>query len=308
MITNRIFKRTISLAAAFLVLLMSVTLYSSRSEAANTVVTYNVRNAITGEHLRNYTLQPLAETNNSRAVIGEDNRYVDWSKSGVVKLIFSYYDYNNKLKTGIGSGFVIDSHTIATAAHCVHGAFDMNVLLFNSDGTLSMNATPVEYHLPNNYAPYQQERYLIDYALITVKEDISSYACFNLGVPLDNIININPTIKVTGFSGDDENDSYSSHTLYTSEGKILSNAYIDAVIDTDYLFAHDADTYGGNSGGPVYIEESRNNRSYNTVIAIHTSSENEPDDEPSYNASVRITTNIIHFYMNNPNLNWETEE
>lgn len=301
MTTNRIFKRTFSVFAAFLVLLMSVTLYSSRSEAANTVVTYNVRNAITGEHLRNYTLYQLAESNNSRNIIEENNKYVDWSKSGVVKLIFSYYDYNGNLKTGAGSGFVIDSHTIATAAHCVHGAFDMKVLLFNSDGTISMEPTPVEYHLPNNYADYEQNRDLIDYALITVKEDISSYACFNLGVPLDSIVTVNPTIKLTGFSGSGENNYDTLHTLYTSEGKISNKT-------TDELLGYDTDAYFGDSGGPVYIEESRNTHSYNTVIAIHTLGYTDLYGNPTYNAGVRITTNIIHFYMNNPNLNWETEE
>ena len=52
---------------------------------------------------------------NARAVIGDDTRVVDFSKSGVVKINFTASNGESYW----GTGFVVDEHTIATAAHCV---------------------------------------------------------------------------------------------------------------------------------------------------------------------------------------------
>lgn len=78
----------------------------------NSIMYYNIYDS-DGYYNGSYSLSasPTLSTSNSRGVIGTDNRVVDFTKSGVVKIITS---------AGMGTGFVVDSHTIATAAHCAY--------------------------------------------------------------------------------------------------------------------------------------------------------------------------------------------
>lgn len=273
-------KRISAVIVAAVMFIISLFAYSSNAMATNSSIAYTVCNAQTGAQLRTYTLDPLAEKVNTRSVIGTDERVIDWTKSGVVKIMNS----NNY----IGTGFVVGDHVIATAAHCVKGLKISEILLFNSDGSVSLHATPVEAHYPTNYSTDN-----LDYALITVEEDLSDYACFSLGVTLDSIGSSNQAVSVTGFPGD-LNNNHTQHTMYTGNGIILS-------ADDEQLF-YTADTGGGNSGGPVYVTESRCGYTYFTVIAIHAYL---PHGGKEGNRGTRITTDEIHFYMNNPNLNWE---
>ena len=261
---------------------------SSSFEDSNTSRSYNVYNAANGNYLRNYTLSPLASKNNTRGAIGTADRVIDWTKSGTVKLMTST-NYR-------GSGFVVGSHTIATAAHCVYNSeyectplYD--ILLFDTNGNVTLHATPVECHISSIYATHHE----LDYALITVEEDLSDYACFNLGTVSNSENAYHQSVSVTGFPGkvnETTVNDFDNHTMYTGSGVINRT-------DNKHLF-YNADTSGGNSGGPVYVTESINGNLFLTVIAIHTNG----TDYTGNNSGIRIDTNIIHFFKNNPNLNW----
>ena len=299
-------KKVTAVVIAFLMMVLSVVYANSKSEAANTSVKYRIFNAKTGVQIGDdYTLNALKSEDNSRAVIGEDERVIDWTKSGVAKIITS---------TSLSTGFVIDDHTITTAAHCVHGYNKGNpkpkkiskILLFDINGNVTLEATPVEYHVPiefiNNVTKNGYQA-LSDYALITVKEDLSAYACFNLGVPLDSFVNSNSVVTVTGFPGtwgkpgeEMTVNTVTKHMMYSGNGKMYDG--------TDSIIRYEADMTPGDSGGPVYITESAYGETYYTVVAINIA---EPDvDNPEYNIGTRITTDLIHFYSaNNTNIKWE---
>lgn len=88
-----------------------------------------------------------------------------------------------------------------------------------------------------------------------------------------------------------------SHSQYTGTGNLQDL--------TDYKLFHDADTSGGNSGDPVYIEETINNNKCYTVLAIHTCGEDGNDNDNSENnCGTRITTDIMKFYMSNSNIGY----
>lgn len=57
-----------------------------------------------------------------------------------------------------------------------------------------------------------------------------------------------------------------------------------------------SDTYGGDSGSPVYVTESSNGYTHNTVFAIHT---NRMLDQ-TYHSGVRINSEILRFAYWNP--------
>ena len=292
--------KVICMIMALLIFALSpfaVATYASASNEINTAQTYFVYDGRTGDFVKNYTLSAVGRlsASSSRTVIGDDTREVDFTKNGVVKLIGEGND--------VGSGFVVDAHTIATAAHCVcnkdaQDAFFNcenkieKILVFNGNGSVAITITELqEIHIPRSYIIERETEY--DYALITVEEDLSNYAIFNLGVALDSIANKIPStsVSVSGFPkefGGTIVNTAIEHAMYTGTGSVES-------ID-DYDIEYTVDTSGGDSGGPVYLETSFDNKEYFTVIAIHT------NVSGNKNEGTRITTNILHFYKNNPNI------
>lgn len=299
-------KKVTAVAIAFLMMILSVLYANSKSEAANKSRKYLVFDAKTGEKIDDYTLDAIEVENNSRSVI--DDRYETWNQnqndeaSGVVKII----DSNDV----VSSGFVVNDHVIATAAHCVYNYFDKGgqsiseILLFDKNGNNTLKATPVEYHIPEMYTV---NKYKYDYAIITVKEDLSSYKKFNLGVPLDSCIEKQTPVKLTGFPHRVKNDkefitvnTVTEHEMYTSDGIIIQGDG-DEVSGTDeFQIATTTYASSGNSGGPIYLVESYNDeQTYYTVIGIMMNISGECI------SATRITTELINFYKHNKYLLWE---
>lgn len=287
---KKIFRAILTSVLACMIMVMSVTSFrGSEVTAFSTQRTYRVYNAATCKHTRTYTLDALPTYNASRDVIGTDDRVVDWSKSGTVKITTT----DNMGKYNMGTGFVVGDHVIATAAHCICdtenniSAIISDILLFNSSGEVVEHATPVEIHVPESFFKNEEPKYdpKYDYALITVSEDLSAYNCYYLGVPLDSFLSSESEISVTGFQG---------NTIYTGKGVIKPNN----TASSEYIIGYTADTKGGESGAPVYYTESYGKYEYNTVIGIHTSGND------TCNYGMRMTTDLIDFYNGNPNLNW----
>ncbi|MDE5569076.1 MAG: trypsin-like peptidase domain-containing protein [Ruminococcus sp.] len=213
---------------------------------------------------------------------------LDWTKSGVVEI------------ASIGTGFVVDEHTIATAAHCVYNKKINKIYLFDNNSKLTLTlegSSIVEYHVPSVYVSSESADY--DYALITVKEDLSDYMCFNLGTVTD-IKNLKSAVSITGFPGEivtgdgtkPVNYSVSEHNMYTGNGHIYNSS--------DKRLYYDVDTTSGNSGSPVYITEAYGNKVYYTVIAIHAYGQGSNP----YNSGTRITADLLKFFNGNTNLKY----
>lgn len=274
--------------------------FSFDANASNTSRIYRRYNATTGAYLGRYTLNALDVDNNvsTYSLIDTDERVVDFTKSGVVKLIL-----NGPRGTAIASGFVVDSHTIATAGHCIWepeiGRITKisEIRLFDANGNILKTVIPVESHVPQEFV--NNEDQACDYGLITVNEDLSDYAIFDLGVALDSAINAHCTVSVTGFpvniNGTTVN-SYTNNVMYTGNGTLT----IPSLSDNNRLY-YTTDTSGGNSGGPIYVTSSYYGTVYYTVIGIHTRGFNS-DDVDQLNSGVRMTTDLLHFYKFNPNI------
>jgi V8-like Glu-specific endopeptidase len=132
------FRKTQALIMAIITFILTVTLYSSvEVNAVNTSQTYTIFNA-SGAYVDEYTLASNPVKDNSREIIGEDERYSDNTLSGVVKIYTNYI---------IGTGFFIDEHTIATAAHVVFNKTSGNytnsqvqiseINVYNENGTVA---------------------------------------------------------------------------------------------------------------------------------------------------------------------------
>ena len=164
-----------------------------------TTTNYLVYDAQNATYLRSYSLN-VNDSNNTggtRGIVGTtDDRITDWSNEGVAKIMTpSWYR---------GTGFVVDEHTIATAAHVVFNTttdtpYEINnIYLFDSDST-AHSFTPVEYHIPLTYKNHNSYNTGKDYALITVEEDLSDYMTFKLGAITNSASTNNLSITSVGF-------------------------------------------------------------------------------------------------------------
>lgn len=165
---------------------------------------------------------------------------------------------------------------------------------YNTEDT-SITTTPISYQIPYGYVRnYDSDTTNnsgsssnYDYALITVKDDLSAYVNFDIGVVRENIVSQNPEIYVTGFGGagrdvdKEEIDKNLIGNKSTGHDKLWSTPF------TQYYINYKADQVPGDSGGPVYLDMGESK----TVIGIATYS--EPNS--LYNYGTRITTDILRF-------------
>lgn len=295
-INTKLFAVLVSVVVLFVTVF---SLSSSKAEAGDITRKYNVYNATTGSYLRQYSLTVAG--NNTRRVIGNDDRVLDYTKNGVVKIITN---------RSCCTGFVVDDHTIATAAHCVKNRRIQSILFFDQNGNNCMTITdPVEYHLPEEYIyrysvddEYTFDCCYYDYALITVKQSLDDYSCFDFGMMTEQFPSMTSNVvSVSGFPGmvrGNRVNSYDLHALYTGTGNIMScetdeTGYVD-------LIYYNVDTTNGDSGSPVYVTEQKNGKIYYTVIGIYVAESVDVEE----NIGAAFSPPVIKFFKGNTNINY----
>ena len=312
-------KKLVSAFVAVLMLVLSVTSYASMEvSAVNSLKNYKVFDAQTGLEVGGYYLEANPYEDNTRGVIGEDTREADYSLDGVVKIITS---------EGAGTGFVIDDHTIATAAHLVfdkaNGTLaDSNtvvkqILIVTGSNQIERSITSAhDVHVPSKYITSSDpECSAYDYALITVSDELidgewkalEDYTCFNLGIMTDGIVNskkqlVYCTVFPNRVNVEQVNFDDDPVNKFTGSGYVIPNL----APDLERRFCYDIDATNGNSGSPVYVKTTYDGVEYYTVIGIHnytldTDNDGFFDDESS---GIRMTTDLLHFYKNNPNIEY----
>lgn len=202
------------------------------------------------------------------------------------------------VRLSTGTGFIVDDHTIATAAHCVYGVDnksfikDLKVNIYDENCTKILKTiTPKEAHIPVYYSLKGDERY--DYALLYVEEDLSKYGEFSLSMPMDSFMTSAATVTVSGFPDKTASDpNAGGHKRYKADGEIMDIRTYKPEI-WDYQIRYSAFMSNGDSGGPVYTTQTFDGETYHTVVGIHSTSDG------TFRCGTRITTTLLMFYYNN---------
>ncbi|MGN1481906.1 trypsin-like serine peptidase [Porcipelethomonas sp.] len=272
-------------------------MYEANADIAGTTyLKYTYATGTTTE----YTLPSIPEVDISNyaavaALSDEDNRADAPLEQTIVSIkYFVPTETPGIYSMPIGTGFIIGDHEIMTAAHMVNNSgnfFTSPVIEIpnsnpqNDNGT---TVTPIATHVAKKQIQGDPG---YDYAIITVEEDLSAYGKALLGMPTESAISNNMNIHCLGYA----NYNNTNLVLKISNGTILDS--IDGLELTT-----SADTAGGTSGGPIYVEtdygnsDGSNMKTYKTVIGICSGLKYGNEIGPI----VRPT--VLQFAYNNPNL------
>lgn len=308
-------KTQIMAAITFLVMSAAVILggYDMQNAEATGGTDYVKYTFATGQ-TQTYTLPEISTVNyantlsrNAMTIVFTDTRepYYD---SAVVAV----NGYDNSLSEPNANylipatGFIIGDHEIMTAAHCIYNS-EFREYHIDSANVIIPDTTPytnnslslevVSAHVPQDYIdlvnePTQQGIQDLDYAILTVEEDLSNYGCYLLGMGTDSIKQKNVPIHSLGYAG---------RELKISHGSVINfnNVSYDFNILSD----------GGSSGGPIYVEsmfgvpgtsnEDYQVRTYRTAISIVSNGNNDSSIGNIGISGVRIRPIIMQFAYDN---------
>ncbi len=247
-------------------------------------------------------------------IIG-DNDMVRDSDTAVVRLAYK----NEKGEyTHMATGFIINDHTVLTAAHCVYNKkssnfYDMRMDIIGEGTTVLGSYYPEYIHIPKKYAfdwgngdLNEEYEWQNDYAMLYFDEDLSQYGKFDMGYCLDQYIDEKGKIVLSGFphKTPDGYEGTDGKLRFKSAGNLerCREAYENTLV-------YDADAFNGHSGSPVYVEEGmfigENYSEYKSIIGINNGGfievRNVDGDSVFYvgNRATRITPDIIYFAIQN---------
>lgn len=302
------YKSKLSAAAVFLVMCFTLVMsgYYSMTSVGATGGTDYVKYTYATVTQETYNLPEIPVDQNITAMTARAmSDYVDPRPNAdldtaVVSLYFYTYNDNNVVCTA-GTGFIIGDHEIMTAAHCAYNFSDSATVTIPNANPYTSEAITfnvVAAHVPQayiNYESYGMCMQDVDYAILTVSEDLSQYGTFLLGMGTSLIKDNNVPIHCMGYQG---NELKISNGLITK----INNSGVENNYETNLY------SYYQSSGSPIYTEsyfgvpnttnEDYVLRRYRTAVSLVSTSYNY--DTVSYTYGVIIGPKILQFaYSNN---------
>ncbi|MDE6729991.1 MAG: hypothetical protein K2J71_04365 [Oscillospiraceae bacterium] len=229
------------------------------------------------------------------------DKYYNVTGNGMDGIVKIKWSSGSGAEPFTSTGFIVGDHVIATKASNVwhsgestvaDGFHNIQIQTCDTEGRVTnQKCTVKEIHIPRNYTTNPTNA-TVNYALITVSEELSDHYQFGLGVLSTKDINNMDEVKLT-LSGFPESAS-NSDRVYTSVGQEDSAN----TSNEQYLYYTNKSTVGM-YGGPVYVVEDiyRSEKFYerrNTAVAICTGS----------GTGVAVNSLMLMFYNNNPNIGY----
>lgn len=196
-------------------------------------------------------LPTLDEEPSSRSVIGNDDRHIVSNTSAspykyVAFLLMERDDGNYR-----GTGFVAGNGLVATCGHNIYNqetgwANEVTVIL-NREGSSYPYGTTVDTGLRSNTGWTERGEKAYDWGVIETRDDLSNYVGY-CGIKSPSYDLTGDYIELPGYPKQAGN-STNSYYMWTDTG------IVDRQDSNDRVY-YDADSSGGNSGGPVFWDSS----------------------------------------------------
>lgn len=317
---KRLKKRILSILTSCVMFCCSVSTFSAGADDNSITVNYYKYDLqLEDDEVRfseySLTLNPQnAAANSPRGgVTFPDTRVPDTNSSVVRVRMWVSRPYGSSSFV-TATGFIVDAHTIATAAHVVYttnaagveyGVEFGYVLVDDEETGNTIQHAITEVHIPKAYT--QNDSHENDYALVTVDADLTEYGFFELGcidgtlTEADDIMLSASGFPVNVYDENNEIIDDDDGQLYTGRGNLLYTS--------DECIYYDNDVNGGNSGGPIYVTTRYTTNGttwneYNTAVGICTGADAIPGTQNDVNDAKRITPTMLQFYFNNPEIGY----
>jgi V8-like Glu-specific endopeptidase len=181
----------------------------------------------------------------------------------------------------LGTGFMITSDMVATAAHCLYdeslGGYATSITVYpGENGTTNPygSATSQTLNIPESYKSTESTKY--DYGIIKLNSRIKDCGQLNYAIGASRFLKGSYKLYTAGYPLE------GSHRMYTEQGNIISTT-------TDLVY-YDLDTTGGQSGSPIMIY----NGDHYVVVGIHHG------EYPSENYGVRLNEGFDNLFLSIP--------
>ncbi|KFY11108.1 hypothetical protein V492_04655 [Pseudogymnoascus sp. VKM F-4246] len=206
---------------------------------------------------------------------------------GVCKLFLRF-----GTKAYIGTGWLVDKDTIATAGHCVFskvsGHLNGVTVVFGYHGKQSQHSLDTEMqhgsHVALHWGWYDANRKKNDIALIRLSAPVRTIKPFLYENTPEQGSSL---LRVVGYPFDKGGPSDRGGYMYMSEGN--TTWVLD---DEDAMLKYTMDTAGGNSGGPVF----RVNTQERTLTVIATHCNGFPEKQCNRGSILGRSGNMIAFF------------
>lgn len=224
---------------------------------------------------------------------------------------------------GYGTGFIIDSNLIATAAHCVYNE-ETNQWINNLTVIATINGIKTEFevletHVLKSYVD-SGKTIATDYALIRIKTIDKKGISHDLLSECGKLV-MSPLVdtKLNEMTDFYKNNSpikhimaagYSDGYLHSAWGhaftatQLLPSNHKDPEVQNKVL-CYTAFVTGGDSGAPIFFDKDANaSTDDRVVVAIHSSSSGYTNDVRSVGLGPRVNSQLMKFYYDNKNIGY----
>lgn len=227
-----------------------------------------------GTHVSRALMQRSAADFLAEVVIGEDDRIrirdtIEYPYSAICSLEITASNGRHF----VGTGWLVDERTVVTAGHCVYlaeqGGWARRIEVYpgrnGHEGRVPIRAV----RLHSNRGWTRDRRRSADYGAITIDEPIPDYGSFGYVTLKDSDL-MSQVYHVVGYSADKPSGTLWGHLRPLAE--VRKNTLI-----------YETDTYGGNSGCPVFYLD----RNDVYAVGIHNYG------DLSGNVATRITEEVF---------------
>ena len=219
------------------------------------------------QEFANIIIPPYAFSQQApETIIGEDDRERILDTENLPwRMICSLSITGSNGRSFVGTGWFAGPKTIITAAHCLYDKRNMggwanqiNIYPGRDGNELLYSTISNQFEVPEKWVKSGGQDPDYDYGVIHLKESLGDkVGWFSVAVPTDADLK-GTIVNISGYPGDRIN-----------RGKY--QLFHDDIIPTngvsDKRFFYEIDTFGGQSGSPVWIEFDDGSRQ---VVGIHT--------------------------------------
>ena len=230
-----------------------------------------------GTHVSRAIMQRNGAEFMPEVVIGNDDRVrihntLDYPYSAICSLEITS-------RTGrrfVGTGWLVSDNTVVTAGHCVYmpeqGGWARRIRVYPGRNGLSARQSSRATHLHSVEGWTKDRRAAADYGAIRLQNCITTSGSFGY-LALENNDLQNNLYHVVGYSADKPQGTLWGHVRPLDR------------VEEDVLY-YETDTYGGNSGCPVFFVDEDNPRAI-YAVGIHNYG------DASGNSATRISAEVF---------------